>query len=240
MADKNKVPHSPSQSPSDSAQSLRQRAEEKVRQAAGQLPEDSTALAPEGARRLVHELRVHQIELEMQNEELRRAGVALEASRARYFDLYDLAPTGYLTISEKGIITESNLAAAKLLGLDRSQLVNQPMSRFILPEDQDIYYHHRKLLFKTIAPQGCEFRMMRADSVPFWVRLETVVGRADDGSPVCHTVISDIAERRLMDSYREMGREVLRILNESGNFQDSIQRIVAALKTRTGFDAVGI
>ena len=92
---------------------------------------------------------MHQIELEMQNEELRRAQVELDAARARYFDLYDLAPVGYCTVSEEGLILEANLTAATLLGVARGALVKQPLTRFILTEDQDIYYLHRKQLFET-------------------------------------------------------------------------------------------
>ena len=115
--------------------------------------------SPEETRRALHELQVHQIELEMQNEELRRTQEELEASRARYFDLYDLAPVGYFTLSEQGLILEANLTAARLLGVARGALVKQPLSRFILPEDQDIYYLHRKELLETGAPRrgscGC-------------------------------------------------------------------------------------
>jgi len=79
---------------------------------------------------VLHDLRVHQIELEMQNEELRRTQADLEASRARYFDLYDLAPVGYFTISERGLILEANLTAATLLGVARGALIKQPLTRF--------------------------------------------------------------------------------------------------------------
>ena len=128
----------------DSGQALRRRAEALAGERAGEMPENLEALSPEVARRALHELRVHQIELEMQNEELRRTQEELEVSRARYFDLYDLAPVGYFTLSEQGLILEANLTAAKLLGVARGALVKQPLSRFILPEDQDIYYRHRK------------------------------------------------------------------------------------------------
>ena len=132
----------------DSGQALRQRAEALAGERAGGMPENLEVLSPEAARRALHELRVHQIELEMQNEELRRTQEELEASRARYFDLYDLAPVGYFTLSEQGLILEANLTAAKLLGVARGALVKQPLSRFILPEDQDIHYLHRKRSWK--------------------------------------------------------------------------------------------
>ena len=148
---------------------LRRRAEEKVRADEAQTRETPS---PEEAGHLLHELQVHQIELEMQNEELRRAQGELEASRARYFDLYDLAPVGYFTISEQGLVLEANLTGAGLLGVGRSALVKQPLTRFILPEDQDIYYRHRKQLFETGAPQVYDLRVLRADAAPFWARLE--------------------------------------------------------------------
>jgi two-component system, cell cycle sensor histidine kinase and response regulator CckA len=181
-------------SSTDSGQALRRRAEGKVR-ATG--VEDLEALAPEEARQLLHELRVHQLELEMQNEELRRAQEALEASRARYFDLYDLAPVGYVTLSEQGLILEANLTAATLLGVPRSALVMQRMPRFILRDDQDIYYRHRKQLFETGAPQVCELRMVKEDGTPFWVRVEaTLTLDGETGVPLCRATLSDVTARK--------------------------------------------
>src|SRR5664279_3368242 len=116
------------------ATDLRRRAEEKAHTDDVQTQE---TLSPEEAGRLLHELQVHQIELEMQNEELRRAQGELEASRARYFDLFDLAPVGYFTLSEQGLILEANLTGAGLLGVGRRALVKQSLTRFILLEDQD-------------------------------------------------------------------------------------------------------
>ncbi|GAB0148011.1 EAL domain-containing protein [Marichromatium sp. PS1] len=120
-----------------------------------------------------HELRVHQIELELQNEELRRTQEALELSRARYFDLYDLAPVGYLTLSETGIIQQANLAAETLLGLSRAGLVGKPLSQFILPEDQDIHYQHRRALWSTGRTQHYELRLRPSTATPIiWVSLD--------------------------------------------------------------------
>jgi PAS domain S-box-containing protein len=161
------------------------------------MPENVEDLSPEAARRALHELRVHQIELEMQNEELRRTQEELEVSRARYFDLYDLAPVGYFTLSEKGLILESNLTAAKLLGVARSALVKQPLSRFILPQDQDTYYLHRKALLETGAPQAWECRLLKKDAGPFWAQVEATTAPGVDRVPVCRVVVSDITERKL-------------------------------------------
>jgi PAS domain S-box-containing protein len=180
----------------ESGQALRQRAEALAGERAGEAPENLEALAPEVAWRALHELRVHQIELEMQNEELRRTEEALEVSRARYFDLYDLAPVGYFTIGEQGLILEANLTAAKLLGVDRGALVKQPLSRFILPEDQDIHYRHRKALLETGTPQAWELRVLKKDAAPFWVRVEATMAQDADGASVCRAVVSDITESK--------------------------------------------
>ena len=78
----------------------------------------------------------------------------------------------------------------------RGALVKQPLTRFILPEDQDIYYRHRKQLFETGAPQVCELRLLRADAAPFWARLEATAAQDADGATVCRAVMSDITERK--------------------------------------------
>lgn len=183
----------------EKAAKLRWKAEEIARRRGGLLSGGQEVPSVEESRRTIHELHVHQIELEMQNEELRRAQAELEAMRAHYFDLYDLAPVGYCILSPEGLILEANLAAVTLLGATRSTLIKQPITRFILDEDQDIYYLHRKELFKFNAPQACELRMVRKDGKPFWVSLSATppssVGDAG-GAPVSRLVLSDITERK--------------------------------------------
>ncbi|MBN1424080.1 PAS domain S-box protein [Candidatus Fermentibacteria bacterium] len=181
--------------PGDAAE-LRREAEEIARRKAAHSLKSIETLSTEEVRKVLHELDVHQIELELQNEELRRAQAELEASRARYFDLYDLAPVGYCTLSEKGLILEVNLAAAALLGVARSALVNRALTSFVYPEDQDIYYLHRKQLFETGAPQACEFRMLRANAGPFWAHVAATAAKDSDGAPVRRVVMSDITERK--------------------------------------------
>jgi PAS domain S-box-containing protein len=181
----------------NSGQALRRRAEDVFREKAAGMEENMEALSPDEARQTLHELRVHQIELEMQNEELRRTQGELVASRLRYFDLYDLAPVGYFTLSEAGLILEVNLTAATLLGVARSALIKQRLTSLILPEDQDIYYGQRKLLFETGAPQVCELRLVKKDAPPFWVRIDATAAQDADGAPVvCRATMIDITERK--------------------------------------------
>ena len=199
----------PSAGPADA---LRRHAEELARGKTAPLPANLAALSSEAARQVLHELQVHQIELAMQNEELRRTQVELDAARARYFDLYDLAPVGYCTLSEPGLILEANLTAATLLGVARGALVQQPISRFICPEAQDVYYRFRQQLVATGAPQACELRMRRADAAPFWARLEATVAPDAAGAPGCRVVLSDITARRQIE---ETLQEKEAILSES-------------------------
>ncbi len=159
-------------------------------------PEPLAATSPAETQRLLHELRVHQIELEMQNDELRSAQAEIEAGRVRYFDLYDLAPVGYVTVGEKGLVQEANLTAAAILGVSRDALVRQPMTRFILKEDQDLYYRHRKQLFETGEPQECELRLIKPDAAFLWAHLAATAAQAEDGAPLCRVVLSNISERK--------------------------------------------
>jgi PAS domain S-box-containing protein len=185
---------------------LRKRAEELWREQQADRrstlgPDDTTPLAE--ALNLLHELEVHQIELEMQNDELRRAQLELAISHAKYFDLYDLAPVGYLTLSKQGIILQANLTAAKLLGLERNNLVDRPITDFIVPADQDLLYFLRKRLGGGQRSQECELRMVRGttispsnDSLPLWVRLQATAAPENDDSYVWRAALSDVSERK--------------------------------------------
>ncbi|MCY2991538.1 MAG: ATP-binding protein [Planctomycetota bacterium] len=182
------------------AAELRRQAEDIARENTAESSENLDALSPEEIRQTLHELRVHQIELSLQNEELRRMQVELDAARARYFDLYDLAPVGYVTVSQQGLLLEANLAAATLLGVARGALVKRPLSQFILSEDRDIYYLHRKQLFETGVPLTWELRLLKQGVAPtapaLWAMIQATVHRDTNGEPVCHAVLSDISERK--------------------------------------------
>jgi PAS domain-containing protein len=121
-------------------QTLRRRAEDAYRGSTADLTGQISAMTPEALRDTLHELGVHQIELEMQNEELRQTQNELDTSQARYFDFYDMAPMGYCTVSGSGLIEQANLTAAALFGMGRALLVRQKITQFILPDDRDIFY----------------------------------------------------------------------------------------------------
>jgi PAS domain S-box-containing protein len=155
----------------------------------------------------LHELRVHQIELRMQNDELCRTQAELNATRERYFDLYNLAPVGYFIVSHEGRILETNLAGANLLKIPRAALVKQPITRFILSEDQDTYYLHRRELLATGQAHTCELRMVKADGTAFWVRLSAtsqapLESAEPNDTPMIRVVLSDISEQKQIEQAR--------------------------------------
>ena len=187
-------------SPLNAAEELRRRAEEIFREKAGHQPEDLKKLSPEEIRRMLHELEVHQIELEMQNVELRRSQEELAASKDSYFDLYNLAPVGYFTVNKAGLIEEVNLNACTLLGVNRGKMLKRPLSKFILRDDEDIYYRQCKLLPLSGETTACELRMVRPDGTFFWGHLEFNSGKDSTGAIVTRMVVRDITERKKLEA----------------------------------------
>jgi diguanylate cyclase (GGDEF)-like protein/PAS domain S-box-containing protein len=175
---------------------LRKRAESTYRKKGSRSSEYPESLTPQIARRLLHELRVHQIELEMQNEELRQANLELNAIRASYLDLYDLAPIGYVTLNERGLITQANLAVASQLRLPRHALITQPITSLITRDDQDIFYLLRKRSSENFQRHECELRMVRSDGTTFWAQMQAVLSGDRDGVPELRVVLTDITERK--------------------------------------------
>ena len=181
---------------------LRWRAEAIAQEQGGPSPKDLSTLSRAEALKLIHELRVHQIELKMQNDELCRAQAELTATRERYFDLYNLAPVGYFIVSHEGRILETNLTGVMLLGVPRAALVKQPITRFIFKDDQDVYYLHRRQLLATGKAHTCELRMVKTDGEAFWVRLTATTqdsGGGTGGAPTSRVVLSDISEQKQME-----------------------------------------
>lgn len=167
----------------------------------------------EDAQRLIHELRVHQIELEMQNEALRRTQFELEESRSQYSDLYDFAPVGYLTLDEHSLILQANLTAANLLGTERMHLGKRTLHAHVREQDKEKSRLHIATVFKTREPQTCEVRLRARSGKEFYARLESIFVEDKHGTGRCRTSVIDIsrskiAEQALKQAHDELEQRV--------------------------------
>lgn len=172
-------------------------------------PPDLAAGVPQPSlevfRALVHELRTHQSELEAQNEELRLAQEEICAARDKYSDLYDFAPIGYFTLSEKDVILETNLKGAELLRTPRADVVGRAFSGFVAPNSTDAYYLHLKGVTASEATQCCELQLAAAatsDAVFAQVTTSRVLS-ADGILCGFRSAAIDITERRRVEQERE-------------------------------------
>ncbi len=175
---------------------LRSRAEEefKSKMADMELPRSEKEML-----KLVQDLQVHQIELEMQNEELRRSEEELMASRDRFSLLYDFAPMGYFTLGLDAVIKTVNLTGATLLGMERSRIVNRPFSYFVARSDRPLVSDFLQKVFESKERQTCEVKLSDAGSRPLFVRIEAV---AADSGKECLASVVDIT------ALRQMGKEL--------------------------------
>ncbi len=185
-----------------SAQELREKGEVKL---ATTPPAVTETRSPDV---LLHELRVHEIELEMQNEELRHAHLALEQARDRYQSLYEFAPSGYLTLSQEGLITEVNSAGAEMLGEDRKNLYGHALAKYLMPSDADSWHLHFKCSILSKETISCELRLRRSDNRQIVVIVETRRG-ADTDAPMLSVTLTDITERRRSQTQIERANRAL-------------------------------
>jgi len=163
---------------------------------------DSAKASVKSARpveELLHELQVHQIELEMQNEELRHTQVALEEAHDHYVDLYEFAPVGYITLSHEAHITAINLTGAALLGEERKQLLRRSFARIVAPEDQDRWQQYFKHAFNRDDKQIGELTLLRKDGTRFEVRLDCRLIATAAATPVLRITLIDITEQKHLD-----------------------------------------
>jgi PAS domain S-box-containing protein len=181
-------------------------------------------------QRLVHELQVHQIELELQNEELQGARAELEAGVERYSDLYDFAPIGYVTLDGDGTIGQVNLSGARLLGLERSRLVGARFGLFVSPEYRPAFNALLEKVFESQAKQVCDLTIGPEKSAPLWVHIEAVA--SDDGGRECRAVLTDITERRRIE---ETLRFRLSLLDSSADhsLQELLQEMLDVIGALT-------
>jgi len=231
---KSDTPHSPGDpsmaSPRSSAvqpgRGLRRQAEARLRDENPSTGGRQDGSGAEETAQILHELRVHQIELEMQNEELRKAQTEIETGRSRYFDLYNLAPVGYVTVSAQGLILEANRTAATLLGANRDALVRQPLTSFILKADQDTYFLFRKKLSEPHSEQAglagatrtCELRLVKPDGAVCWARLDAAATEGPGGERASRIVLSDITECKQVENELRTKNVILKTQHETSPY----------------------
>ncbi len=174
---------------------LRRRAEDRLKERLSR-PEVADHATEKETQRLVHELQVHQIELELQNEELQRSRAESEATARAYSDLYDFAPTGYLTVDSHGAILKVNLTGSRLLGLERSRLVGTRLGLLVSPECRHTFNVLIEKVFQSQAKQA-DVALSSDAGTPLWVRVEAIV--SDDRCRECRVVLIDISERRRIE-----------------------------------------
>lgn len=165
------------------------------------------------AEELLNELRVHQIELEMQNEELRRAHAELEESRDRYLDLYAFAPVGYFTLSREGTISEINLTGAMFLGVERKKLLNRRFDSHVAPEDLDRWHRQfLNMLKDEIGRQKFELGLKRSDGSVFYGRLDCLRVEAEDTPPSIRITLINIDELKCTENLLRSSNELVNLL----------------------------
>jgi diguanylate cyclase (GGDEF)-like protein/PAS domain S-box-containing protein len=202
---------------------LRQQAEEKLSKRRKSPATDVNA----DTLRLLQELQVHQIELEMQNEELVQARAEAEAVHRQYTDLYDFAPVGYFTLTRDGTIQQVNLAGANLLGVERSKLINCRMGLFISVEYRPAFNDFLERLLSSQGRKTCELEFLKNENEIIWARVEAT---CFEGRQESRAVVSDISERKQAESalgkselkYRsliEASSDAIFCVDEKGQYQ---------------------
>jgi PAS domain S-box-containing protein len=202
--------------------------------------------------KLLHELQVHQVELNMQNEELRQAQLAMEESRDRYVDLYDFAPIGYITLSREGMISELNLTAADMLGIVRKQLVSRRFSQFVANEHRERWDKYFVGVLRHGQRQRCEVSLLRGDGSSFIAQMDSVnYGEPENSSQpetksgrvsVVRIALSDISERMqsetALHNARELAESIMDTVHEPLLVLDSAMKVVSA--SRSFYEHFGV
>lgn len=148
---------------------------------------------------LVEDLQIHQIELEMQNEELQRAQTELASSQAKYFDLYELAPVGYLSVDSSHIVREANLTVGILLNCSRNKLLDRNMLLLIEPSSRSMFMQHVKKAFASDHTETCEIQLQRSPEPALWCRLDSKVIEHKPHVSQVRIIVTDISKTKITE-----------------------------------------
>lgn len=185
----------------DGAPALRRRAETRLKDQPTPPPRTQTEIDP---KRLLHELQVHEIELEMQNTELQEARAKLEILLKTYTDLYDFAPVGYFSVDEQGLILEVNLTGAALLGIERSRLVNQRLQGFVDPTSRTVFLSFLKKVFASPGKKISEIPLLNQRGLPFWADFQAMAVDPEKGMRKwCRMAVSDLTTLKHEEEVRQ-------------------------------------
>ena len=194
------------------AAALRQAAEARVNTAIAPCPPDTKGTGAD-LHRLVHELQVHKIELELQNETLRQAQVDLEESRDRYADLYEFAPVGYLTLSAEGRIADINLSGTTLLGMERGKLLQRSFERFVTAEDTARWRQSLASALQQEEKLECELVLQRGDGRRFNIRVQCLRMAREGQAPTVRMVLTDITKLKTAEHELHQAQRIAHIGN---------------------------
>ncbi|MGO9139757.1 MAG: PAS domain S-box protein [Syntrophales bacterium] len=194
-------------------------------------------------QKLIHELDVHQIELEMQNEALRRSQIETAAEHHKYIDLYDFAPVGYFTLDKKSHIVEANVTGASLLGFEKRSLIGQPFRRFVTPGDFNIFQSHLQKVHASRSKDICKLKLTRKDGSLFDARIDTIAVRDSNGNLDHYRFsVTDVTEITKVEEELQCERDFTdRVLSVAGalvtvlDTEGRIVRFNGACERATGY-----
>jgi PAS domain S-box-containing protein len=217
---------------------------EQLRQQAIELLQRRPAPAadsPPAILELIHELGIHQAELEIQNEELRRAEQGLAENRREFLELYEFAPCAYVTLGAGGRITRANLAAAGLLGTERGRLMRSTLSAFVTPAGEDFLHSALKKAGRDGTKQTVELPLRGEGASPIWVRADIEADRDEAGAVTRWRVaLLDISGRKHAEEQREIIPRLLSLFNLPNESHEVIKLITGLVRDWLDCDAVGI